>query len=271
MVKRGLSKNYPTLSLKDERDIAFDFAVKAYEKFNKIIKSIVLFGSAAKQKMVKGSDIDIIIIIDDCTIKWDQELVAWYREELGRLIMMNPYVKPLHVNTVRLSTWWDEMMRGEAVVLNVIRYGEPLIDFGGFFAPLKFLLAEGKIKSTPEAIYTALQRCPGHMSRSKANLINSIEGLYWTMVDSAHAALIAAGQLPPSPEHVPGMLKKVFVNKNMLDIKYALWYRDLYILMHRILHGDINNVKGSEIDTWRERADLFLRQMAKLVDRIISK
>ncbi len=272
-MKRGgnLAEKYPTLKLKDEKEIALDFAVKVYEKFNKLIKSIVLFGSTVKKTAVKGSDIDIIIIVDDCSIKWDEELVAWYREELGKLIMLNPYVKPLHVNTVRLSTWWDEMLRGEPVVLNVIRYGEPLIDFGGFFIPLKFLLAQGKIKPTPEAIYVALQRTPMHMARSKANLINSIEGLYWAMVDSAHAALIAAKQIPPSPEHVPAMLKQLFVDKGMLDLKYVLWYRDMYVLMHKILHGEISDVKGKDIDLWRDRADLFIQQMAKIIDKLISK
>ncbi len=37
-------KKYPTLQLKLESEIAMDFATKAYENFNKIIKSVVLFG-----------------------------------------------------------------------------------------------------------------------------------------------------------------------------------------------------------------------------------
>lgn len=94
------------MNLREEQDIAQDFAVKAYEKFTRVIKSIILFGSSAKGKAVKGSDIDIVIILDDCSIQWDQELIAWYRQELSRLITENPYSKPLHVSTVRLSTWW---------------------------------------------------------------------------------------------------------------------------------------------------------------------
>jgi len=37
-------------------------------------------------------------------------------------------------------------LRGEPVVMNIIRYGEPLVDFGGFFTPLKVLLQKGKIR-----------------------------------------------------------------------------------------------------------------------------
>ena len=98
-------KKYPTLQLKVESEIAMDFATKAYEKFNKIIKSVVLFGSSVKQNAVAGSDIDIIIVVDDVAIIWDQELIAWYREELDRLLRQNPYEKSLHINTIKLSIW----------------------------------------------------------------------------------------------------------------------------------------------------------------------
>ena len=66
--------------LETDQDIAYDFAIKAYKKFQNVIKSIALFGSAAKQTATKKSDIDIIIIVDDCTVLWDEELIAWYRE-----------------------------------------------------------------------------------------------------------------------------------------------------------------------------------------------
>ena len=261
---------YPTLNILDDQNIALDFATKSYEKFGKIIKSIILFGSSAKKKATKGSDIDIIFIIDDCSVRWDQELIAWYREELGKLVKQNPYRRPLHINTVKLSTWLEEMLRGEPVIINIIRYGQPLIDFGGFFNPLKVLLMEGKIKSTPESIYIMLQRAPMHLARTRMALLNSIEGMYWTMVDSSHAALIAAKQVPPSPEQVPAFLREVFVKSRILDSKYVSWYQEMYELMHSILHNSRHHVNATEIEMWQQRTDLFLREMAKLVDKVID-
>ena len=67
-------------------EIALDFAAQTYKQFSEIIKTIVLFGSVSKQEAQKKSDIDIIILIDDCTIEWDQELISWYRTELAKLI-----------------------------------------------------------------------------------------------------------------------------------------------------------------------------------------
>ena len=263
-------KNIPTLQLKKETDIAMDFALKTYKVFDKIVKSIVLFGSTAKQTAVTGSDIDIIIIIDDVSINWDQELIAWYREELEKLIKANPYQNALHINTVKLSTWWEDLMRGDPVVVNILRYGEPMVDMAGFFNPLKALLLKGKIKSTPEAIYAALQRAPQHIARSRIAELNSIDGLFWSMVDSAHAALIAANVSPASPEHISGDLKEVFVNAGKLDMKYVVWYRDLLVLHKKIAHGEIKNLKGVEIDAWQERAEQFLEAMANLVKDLIE-
>lgn len=270
-VERINPKNIPTLHLKRDTDIAMDFAVKTYKQFDKIVKSIILFGSTMKQTSKPTSDIDIIIIIDDVAVKWDQELIGWYREELDKILRANPYEKAIHINTIRLSSWWEDLLKGDPVILNALRYGEAMIDTGGFFEPLKYLLSEGKIRPTPEAIYSCLQRAPTHLARSKAAELSAIDGLYWAMVDSAHAALIAAKIVPPSPEHIPVELKDTFVNPGLLKMKYVVWYRDLLFLYKKITHGEVKDLKGEEIDLWQERATEFLDVMAKLVKEIIDK
>jgi uncharacterized protein (UPF0332 family) len=218
-----------------------------------------------------GSDIDMIVIIDDASVQWDQELIAWYREELGKLVQANPYKKDLHINSIKLTTWWKDLMRGDPVVINILRFGEPLIDFGGFFSPLKILLQEGKIKSTPEAIYTALQRIPAHIAKSKAAEMNAVEGLYWAMVDAAHAALMSAKQTPPSPEHIPALLKEVFVDTGNLRMKFVVMYRDLYVLHRKINHGEITDLSGVEIDNWQTNTEVFVQEMTRLVSELTEK
>ncbi len=268
--KEANPKDFPTLKLKKETDIAMDFAVKAYKLFDKIIKSVILFGSQVKQNAVAGSDIDIVLIVDDAAIQWDQELIAWYRQELDNLLRRNPYHADLHINTVKLTTWWEDLMRGDPVVINVLRHGEAMLDYAGFFNPLKRLLIEGKIKSTPEAIYSCLQRAPVHIARSRAAELNAIEGLYWAMVDAAHAALIAANINPPSPEHIPIDLKETFVNTGKLKMKYVVLFRDLLVLHKRIAHGEEKSLKGVEIDAWQEKTDEFLEVMAQLVKSLVD-
>ena len=192
--------------LQSENEIALDFAQKVYIKFKDVIKAIVLFGSVAKKEETIKSDIDIIIFIDDCVINWDQELIAWYREELSKLLLKQPYNERLHINTVTLSVFWEELKSGEPLIINVLRYGEVLIDVGGFFDPLKVLLAKGKIKPTPEAVFTAMERAENSLMNSRKHILDAVEGFYWAMVDAAHALLMAEKITPQSPNFLSDLL-----------------------------------------------------------------
>ena len=269
VVKKNME--FPTLKIVGEREIAADFAMKVYEKFDQMIKSIVLFGSSAKKVSTPDSDIDIIVIIDDVSVRWDSELIAWYREELGKLIKANPYSRSLHINSVKLSTWWEDVMRGDPVVINVLRYGDALVDFGGFFNPLRILLRDGRIRSTPESIYTLLQRAPGHLTRAKQSMLAVVDGLYWTMVDAAHAALIAADVTPSSPEDIPNVLRETFVKTKKLNKKFVDYYEEVHSVAKDIVHGNLTFVKGKNLDDWFEKADSFLGEMAVLVDSLIDE
>lgn len=267
--KRPSKELYPTLQLKSERDIAMNFATKVYQRFDKMIKSIILFGSQVKQNKTSNSDIDIIIVIDDASYKFDDQLIVWYREELGKLIKSNPYKRDLHVNTVKLTTWWNDLAKGDPTIMNILRYGETLIDIGGFFNPIKILLQEGKIHPTPEAIYSALNRVPEHIKRSRLAELGAIEGCYWSFVDSAQSLLMARRVLPPSPEHVTILLKEYLVDKKLLDIKYVSWFRDIYDLHRKIQHGEIKNLDGKIIDGWQEKSEEFFKTTLKIIEEII--
>jgi len=260
----------PTLRYKSERDIAMDFAEKAYMKFDRIIKSIILFGSAAKETNKPGSDIDIIIIIDNASIKFDEKLVLWYREELGKLMQQNPYRKELHINSIKLTTWWEDFAKGDPVVINILRYGDVLIDFGGFFTPLKFLLQEGKIKSTPEAMYNVLNRVPEHIVRSKIAEMSSIEGCYWAMIESAQALLMSVKVLPPSPEHIALLLKENFVDKGLLKMNYVSDVRDIYDLHRKIIHNEVRDIDGRVVDSWQKKSEDFFKICVRLINEIIK-
>lgn len=257
--------------LMNDYDIALDFATRVHQKFDRIIKASILFGSQAKNTATEKSDVDIILIIDDAAISWDLELVAWYREELAKLIQASTYPRELHINSIKLTTWWQDLVEGDPVVINIVRYGRALIDSGGFFNPLKILLQEGKIKSTVESVYLALQRAPLHLLRSKAAKVGAIEGIYWAMIDAAQAALVTAGKLPPSPEHIPLFLKETFVDQKLCKEEFAYALRDIYTLHKRITYGEIRDIRGADLDSWYETAENFIVEMTQLIDAAIDK
>jgi len=235
-----------------------------------IIKAIAMFGSSIKQKTTSKSDIDLVIIIDDCTVNWDDELIAWYREELAKLMAAQNYKKELHINTVTLTAFWEEVRAGEPLVINVLRYGEPLIDLGGFFDPLKVLLAKGKIRPSPEAIFTTMQRSGQHLIRANSNILNSIEGFYWAMVDASHAALMAINVIPPSPEHIAEMLNETFVKEDTLDKKFVEWYELVRKKAKAILHGEVNRMNGFEIEDLQKKSEDFVIELNKISRALIK-
>ncbi len=264
--KEGTIKN----QFRTDKEIAIDFATKIHRTFDHLIKASVLFGSQTTNEIKPGSDIDIVLVIDDAAINWDMELTAWYREELAKVIALQDYGRDLHINTIRLTTWWRDLLHGDPVILNILRQGQVLIDLAGFFNPLKELLMQGKMHATPEAVYSALQRSPIHLTRSKLAMLGAIEGAYWCMVESAQAALITLGKLPPSPEHITKMLHENLVETGILKSDYIKWYRDIYILHKQIAHGEIKHVKATEIEAWQERAESFMKTMVNIIDKLID-
>ena len=260
MIKR-IKDTKNTMLLATEIEIATDFATKIYKEFDTMIKSVVLFGSSVKNDSTEQSDIDVIVLIDDISIKFDEELIAWYRKRLGIILSQNKYQKPLHISSVKLSTWWDDLLRGDPIVLNVLRNAEPIIDFGGFFAPLRLLLKEGKIRATPESIYTLLERAPTHFTRARGAMLAVVDGIYWGMVDASHAALIAADVMPASPEDIGNVLDEHFVRNKLLDKKYVKYYDIVHTIAKDIVHGVKTSIEGKMLDELLVMSDEFLREM----------
>ena len=250
--------------------IAYDLSTKIYKKFRHIVKSIVLFGSTAKHKPSKKSDIDIMIIIDDCIVDWDEELIGWYRGELSRIVEADKNRDKIHVTTVTLTTFWAEVKAGEPMVINVLRYGEPLIDAGGFFEPLKVLLAKGKIRPSPEAVYTVMSRSYEHLWRANQSILASVESHFWATVDASHAVLMAEHITPPSPEHIEELLNKHFVKRKLIDKKHVKFYEKLRKLSKDITHGEKAFLSEKEFREIGEKTRDLVDTFTKLTKALIK-
>ncbi|MBI2040997.1 MAG: nucleotidyltransferase domain-containing protein [DPANN group archaeon] len=248
-----------------ERDykLAYGLAVKAAKKFKTLIKGFIMFGSAAKRTAKSSSDVDVAVIVDDASIKWDEEAIAWYREELEKLMAGMADADRLHINTITLSSFWENLLVGEPAALNILRYGVPILD-QGFITPMKYLLYMGRVRPSPEAVYNTIGRVPWHIFRGRTKIMGAIGDFYWAFVDSSHGPLMQAGFTPPSPENVPELLEKAFVETRKLDGKYVSWYREIYELAHRMKNNEVQSVAGHEYDKWLERTEEFTKIMHRL-------
>ncbi len=100
--------------------------------------------------------------------------------------------------------------------------------------------------------------------------MSAVEGVYWAMIDSAQAALMTAGKMPPSPEHIPEMLKEVFVDGGMLKMNYVRSLKEITLLHKAIAHGQVSDIKGQQIDDWQDLAEKFMLEMTKIIDGILE-
>jgi predicted nucleotidyltransferase len=136
----------------DELDLVYSFTNRLYKEFGDFIKAVVLFGSAAKspEKKDKG-DIDILVVVDDASMRLTADVAEAYRIIVEKLIIeISPRI---HLTTLKLTTFWEYVRAGDPVGMNILRDGVPILDTG-FFRPLQILLQQGRIRPSPESVWT---------------------------------------------------------------------------------------------------------------------
>lgn len=247
---------------REEFDIAYKFSEKAYKEFGTFVKSIVVFGSTTRKDNPEG-DIDILIIVDDLSIVLKGDVVETYRIIVQKLI--NDISPRLHVTTLKLTSFWEYIKSGDPVAVNILRDGFSIIDTG-FFDPLQALLKQGRIRPTPEAVWSYFIRAPATLQNSRWHILQATLDLYWAAIDAAHAALMKQGEIPPTPAHVADLIEDKLVKAKKTKLKHAVTMRELYIVAKKIMHREINQIKGEEYSKYYERTKEFVDEMKRIVE-----
>jgi len=129
------------------------------------------------------------------------------------------------------------------------------------------LLIQGRIRPTKESVWTYFGRAPRTIINSKWHIMQAALNLYWAVIDSAHAALMHMGEIPPTPEHVDDLLRERLVKKKLLEEKYAETMNKFYKLMKKITHREIREIHGSEYERLLKEADDFVKRMKEFIEK----
>ena len=243
---------------RDDLSIVYRFTKDAIEEFDKFLKAVVLFGSAARRTKGKHSDLDVLMVIDDLTLTLTPELTEAYRVIVQKLIAKHS--TRLHITTLRFSSLWEYIRNGDPIAINMLRDGLPILDTG-FFEPLQALLKRGRIRPSAEAIWTYFVRAPNTLHNSKWHILQATVDLYWAVIDSAHAALMKHGEIPPSPDHVADLMQEKLVKPKLIEAKYVKVMRNFYRLSKMITHRELREIKGHEYDKYYKEASEFVERM----------
>lgn len=248
---------------KDDLDLAYAFAKRCHEECHDLVKAIVLFGSTARKK--QGShDVDILIVLDDVSITFTPELLQTYRVITGKII--KDISRRLHVTTLKFTAFWEYVRAGDPVAINILRDGFPLLDTG-FFDPLQMLLHQGRIRPSQESIWTYTTRSEQTLVNSSWHVMQATVDLYWAVVDAAHGALMAYGEVPPSPEHVADLLQDKLVKKKLVPSSAPQTMRKFYTLSKEITHRKKKSLSGAEFDKLYKEAEGFVKTMKTFVEK----
>ena len=242
--------------------------VGVQERLEQYVTSMVLFGSWARGKAVKGSDIDIAFVIDDTDVRSKTRVEI--KKKLRKIILSiaAKISKDFNIQVYLLTQFWEYVRDANPTIFTLLRDGVPIYD-RGLFTPWKLLLKMGKIKPTPEAI-------DSFMSSSKLllNLVNKtmadliVEKLYYSMLNPAQAALMFVGISPPIYSDTPKLLKRHFVEKGLLAQKYVNWLDEIIKLRKEIEHSTNRKVSGKLLDKHVNRAEKFSEEISNLFEKL---
>lgn len=262
-------KKHPNIIKYPSGDFDFGrkFADEMHKELGEFVKAIVLFGSTARdEKPLFGTrDIDVLVIINDLTLILSKEVVQSYRvitENIASKIS-----RRLHITTLKVTTFWEYVRNGDPIAINMLRDGVPLYD-AGFFQPVQHLLFQGRIRPSKESIWTYFARAPATIHNADWHVLQATIDLYWAVVDSAHAALMKLGEVPPTPAHIADLLRERLVKEQMLPAKYADMMDFFYKLQKKIVHREVQQVTGKEYDKYKADAQDFVKVMQKIVEQL---
>lgn len=120
------------------------------EENRDILKSIILYGSAVRKERVEGSDIDVLIIVDDT----DRQEISEDKlnkmknqikdiEESGQHKDMDLHIQPPRL----LSNWTKLLIRGKPWAVTAIRHSETIYDPGNLQSTLQKIIKNTDPKS----------------------------------------------------------------------------------------------------------------------------
>ncbi len=254
---------YPT----EELTLGREFAIQIHKELGEFLKAAVLFGSAARHTQSnlpqQTNDIDVLLLINDLTIIASEEVITAYRVIVSKTA--GKVSSRLHINTLKLTTFWDYIRMGDPIVINMLRDGIPLYD-NGLFEPLQYLLFQGRIRPTKEAMWTYYSRAPMTIQSAEWHVLQATTDLYWAVIDAAHAALIKIGEVPPTPGHVHELLQEKLAKKNLISKKAASTMHMFYDLNKKITHKEITHLTGEQYEHYLKLCREFVAEMRKVLE-----
>jgi len=238
-----------------------NFTNQIRKTYGDLIKSVLIFGSAARGDMKKTSDADLWIILDDTATKGSEDL----ERIQAQLQLISAEMKDLHVQTTGLTEFWGWMKKGSPELFNYLRVGLVIYDTG-FVKPVQRMLKAGLLPPSEETVGIKARSAEAHLKKVELAIKSMIFDLRYASADACQSVIMYYYNTTPDPKHIPEELQKL-VKEKKLEPECITKFEELDKLWKDIDHKRIKQVETTHLTKAMKLASDIIYRMKKLLPK----
>jgi predicted nucleotidyltransferase len=242
-----------------------DFTNQIRKAYGDLIKSVLIFGSAATGEMKKTSDADVWVILDDTATKSTEDVERIQTQ----LQLISSQLKDIHVQTTGLTEFWGWMKRGSPELFNYLRSSLVIYDTG-FIKPVQRMLKAGLLPPSEEAVAIKAKSADAHLKKVELTLKSMIFDLRYAATDACQSVIMYYYKTTPDQKHMAEELEKL-VKEKKLEREYIDKFNELNKLWKDIEHEVIKNVEPKHLENAMRLAKDIIERMRKLLPKDLSE
>lgn len=250
-----------TLDKKEIASRVVRFTNDARRHYGELIKSVLIFGSAVRGELKKGSDIDVWVIIDDTATKTSEDL----NKVVEHLYLLSHEQKDLHIQVHTLTEFWQSIRLGAPEFVNFLRYGLVIHDTG-FIKPIQRMLKMGLLPPSDEVVSLKARAAEARYKKIKLDIKSMIFELRYTSTDIIQAVVMHLYKKQPDQKGIPEFLEKMVKAKKLEKI-YVTKFAELDKLWKDIDHKIIKEVTPEHLDKALKLAQELIERFKKILPK----
>ena len=242
-----------------------NFTNQIRKSYGDLVKSVLIFGSAARGDMKKTSDADLWIILDDTATKSSQDLVNIQTQ----IQLIASQMKDLHIQTTGLTEFWGWMKKGSPELFNFLRVGLVIYDTG-FVKPVQRMLKAGLLPPSEETVGIKARSAEAHLKKVELAMKSMIFDLRYAATDACQSVLMYYYKTTPDQKHMPEELEKL-VKEKKLEPDCIKKFEELDKLWKDIDHKRIKKVESEHLGRAMKLASEIIDKMKKLLPKDLTE
>jgi predicted nucleotidyltransferase len=248
----------------DKREIAsrvVKFTNGARMHYGELIKSVLIFGSAVRGELKKGSDIDVWVIVDDTATKTSEDL----NKVVEHLYLLSREQKDLHIQVHTLTEFWQSIRLGSPEFVNFLRYGLVIHDTG-FIKPIQRMLKMGLLPPSDEVVTLRARAAEARYKKIRLDIKSMIFELRYSATDIIQSVIMYFYKKQPDQKAIPEFLEKLVKTKK-LEKTYVQKFGELDKLWKDIDHKIIKEVSTEHLEKALVLANDLIGRFKKMLPK----